>query len=465
MSIPAESEDGPKDQEGQQQQPGAGQHDAPPSPGGGPLDGDARVRRVIPPELPLGWTQMGPEAVEPSPADRVRYPWDVVENAGGHGGGGEGNNAHLAFPPPGGELVVVGTAGQKITRMGGRELVARCGAGLTRLVLRSHLLRRMDGGMGGFEKLELLELYDNQIEALEGLDDGDGDGGGGKPGTTLRVLDMSYNVIRDMGPVRLCPNLEELYLANNKLKVIAGLGQLKQLRKIDLGANRIRTIPEEELAGLENLEELWLGKNKIENIGGLDRLTKLRRLDVQANRLTRVENLTAQVDTLEELYLAHNGIDDEGASCETGLALHFTALNTIDLSRNRLKSTKPFAHLLALEELWLSGNSIQTFDDVESLSALGTRDGACLEGIYLEMNPVAGDFEYRKKLAQMIPSLKQIDANAIGGNHAIGGVPTARMQGMVDRMRELQDAALRRASEQAEAGQEAAQPEPADAEG
>ena len=137
---------------------------------------------------------------------------------------------------------------------------------------------------------------------------------------------------------------------------------------------------------------------------------------------------------------------------------------TIDLSRNRLKSTKPFAHLLALEELWLSGNSIQTFDDVESLSALGTRDGACLEGIYLEMNPVAGDFEYRKKLAQMIPSLRQIDANAIGGNHAIG-VPTARMQGMVDRMRELQDAALRRASEQAEAGQEAAQPEPADAEG
>ena len=65
----------------------------------------------------------------------------------------------------------------------------------------------------------------------------------------------------------------------------------------------------------------------------------------------------------------------------------------------------------------------------------------------------------------MTPSLRQIDANAIGGNHAIGGVPTARMQGMVDRMRELQDAALRRASEQAEAGQEAAQPEPADAEG
>ena len=444
MSIPAES-DGQKDQAhaaagGSAGDAAAAGNDAPPSPGPAAVDN----RRVIPPELPLGWTQMGPEVVEPSPADRVRYPWDVVED---HDGEESGNNAHLVFPPPDGELVIVGTAGQKITRMGGEELVAKCGSDLTRLVLRSHLLRKMDG-LGGFTQLELLELYDNQIEALESLDDGED----GKPGTTLRVLDMSYNVIRDMEPVHLCPNLEELYLANNKLKVISGLKHLKKLRKIDLGANRIRVMPEEELSGLENLEELWLGKNKIESIGGLNKLTKLRRLDVQANRLTRVENLTAQIDTLEELYLAHNGIDEEGASCETGLALNFTALNTIDMSRNRLKSTKPFAHLLALEELWLSGNSIQTFDDVQHISVLGTRDGACLEGIYLEMNPVAGDFEYRKKLAQMIPSLKQIDANVIGGNHAIG-IPGVRMQGMVDRMRELQDAALRRASEQEEAGQ------------
>ena len=443
MSVPAESDGQEQDQAHAAAGGGAGDAphgDAPPSPGPAAIDN----RRVIPPELPLGWTQMGPEVVEPSPADRVRYPWDVVEDD--RRGEESGNNAHLAFPPPDGELVIVGTAGQKITRMGGDELVTKCGSGLTRLVLRSHLLRKMDG-LGGFTQLELLELYDNQIEALEGLDGGDD----GRPGTTLRVLDMSYNVIRDMEPVRLCPNLEELYLANNKLKAIAGLKHLKKLRKIDLGANRIRIMPEEELSGLENLEELWLGKNKIESIGGLDKLTKLRRLDVQANRLTRVENLTAQIDTLEELYLAHNGIDDEGASCETGLALNFTALNTIDMSRNRLKSTKPFAHLLALEELWLSGNSIQTFDDVQHISILGTRDGACLEGIYLEMNPVASDFEYRKKLAQMIPSLKQIDANVIGGNNAIG-IPGVRMQGMVDRMRELQDAALRRASEQEEAG-------------
>ena len=241
----------------------------------------------------------------------------------------------------------------------------------------------------------------------------------------------------------------------------------------------------EELSGLENLEELWLGKNKIERIEGLGKvgalmlavcvvfllevfyicilsffvltihslvpyqLTKLRRLDVQSNRLTKIENLTSQVDTLEELYLAHNGIDVEGASCETGLALPFTQLNTIDLSRNRLTNTTPFAHLKSLTDLWISGNEIKTFEEVEPLTALTE-----LDGVYLEYNPVASEFEYRKKLAEMIPSLTQIDANMIGGlgQHgyvsAGGGGVGGSGGNLVERMRQLQDAVIQKAAEE-----------------
>ena len=110
-----------------------------------------------------------------------------------------------------------------------------------------------------------------------------------------------------------------------------GLSGLKHLRKIDLGANRIRVMEVDELAGLTQLEELWLGKNKIESIQGLDTLLKLRRLDVQSNRLTAVENLQAVAPRLEELYLAHNAIDDAGASHETGLACEFPELSVLDL--------------------------------------------------------------------------------------------------------------------------------------
>jgi protein phosphatase 1 regulatory subunit 7 len=51
-----------------------------------------------------------------------------------------------------------------------------------------------------------------------------------------------------------------------------GLKHLTHLKKIDLGANRIRVMDEEELSGLVNLEELWLGKNKIEEIQGLEKV-------------------------------------------------------------------------------------------------------------------------------------------------------------------------------------------------
>lgn len=54
---------------------------------------------------------------------------------------------------------------------------------------------------------------------------------------------------------------------------MAGLKGLSKLRKIDLGANRIRIMEEEELSGLVNLEELWLGKNKIEKIQGLEKVS------------------------------------------------------------------------------------------------------------------------------------------------------------------------------------------------
>ena len=238
-------------------------------------------------------------------------------------------------------------------------------------------------------------------------------------------------------------------IAQNKIKSIKGIKHLKLLRKIDLGANRIRVMDEDELSGLENLEELWLGKNKIEKIEGLGRLTKLRRLDVQSNRLTRVENLEAQADTLEELYLAHNGIDVEGATCATGLALPFAQLNTLDLGRNKLTDATPFAHLTSLTDLWISGNDIKAFEDIEPLRALSQ-----LDSVYLEYNPVASEFEYRKVLEQMLPSLTQIDATMIGGLAQHGyASPIGSAGSLVERMRGMQDAAILKAKAEEEGGQ------------
>jgi Leucine-rich repeat (LRR) protein len=63
-------------------------------------------------------------------------------------------------------------------------------------------------GIREFQKLQVLELYDNQVEDLNEL--GDDESEEQNPGKTIKTLDMSYNVIRDMDPVRFCPNLVDL---------------------------------------------------------------------------------------------------------------------------------------------------------------------------------------------------------------------------------------------------------------
>ena len=403
--------------------------------------------------LPLDWTKMGGNNHDEHDELPARCPHEVAD-----------------WHPEDTEVVIVGTAGQKITVLGDdfsnpeRTNLEE----LTSLVLRSHLIKDMSG-LDSLPKLETLELYDNMVQSL----DEESLKGCGR--ATLRILDMSYNAIRNMSPIQYCngETLTELYLANNKLKEMAGLKHLKNLRKLDLGANRLRVLKEEELSGMVNLEELWIGKNKIESLDGIQSLKKLKRLDVQSNRLTSVSNeedglcyLNPLRETLEELYMAHNGLDDAGISGLVSLkgcggdGCIFPKLNVLDLSRNRLTSTASlvvdsenddvFAEWPMLEELWISGNEINDFDAVVPLKDASSRGHLpALETVYLEYNPVSKDFEYRKKLAEFIPSLEQIDATRIRGH---GSIPVPSGAGMVlsveQQLRQMQAAAIQRAKDQ-----------------
>lgn len=148
--------------------------------------------------LPLDWTQLGVKADEAMP---LRFPHDVAE-----------------ILPTDLDICIVGTAGQKITQIPKdfssqqKQSDNTVNPDLETLVLRSHLITKMQG-LEGFTKLELLELYDNQVQALESLEG---------PGPNLRVLDMSYNSIKDMTPVSLCVNLKELCKLNDMDCIVVG---------------------------------------------------------------------------------------------------------------------------------------------------------------------------------------------------------------------------------------------------
>ena len=147
---------------------------------------DSGPPRVTPPELPLEWTQLNDNNI----SRPIRYPSDVMD-----------------FPSDETYLEIIGTAGQKITNMG-KDLMKQVSPDITHLILRSHLISKVEG-IRGMKSLELLELYDNQVEYLDELDGGENQEDEGT-GFHLKTLDMSYNVIRDMGPVIYCPNLVEL---------------------------------------------------------------------------------------------------------------------------------------------------------------------------------------------------------------------------------------------------------------
>mmetsp|Transcript_19259 Transcript_19259/g.59279 ORF Transcript_19259/g.59279 Transcript_19259/m.59279 type:complete len:412 (+) Transcript_19259:125-1360(+) len=285
------------------------------------------------------------------------------------------------------EIRYVGTSGLKVTVLDGLESHGR----LERLTLRSCLLSEMTGVAAHGHTLVYLELYDNQIRSLRGVD----------ACPNLEVLDVSYNGARSLEPVAVCSRLTELYVACNKLREISGIEKLEALSMADLGGNRIRKM--EKLP--PNVKKLFLGKNKIETIEGVGDLANLEVLDVQSNRLTSLDGAfpAGSCAKLRELYLAHNAIVDP--SIETLEPLQ--NLDTVDLSHNRLEALDAFAPLKALGDLWLSYNRVPRVEAVEPLAGLG------LTCLYLDHNPCAAEPRYARYLRDFFPTLEQLDANYV----------------------------------------------------
>jgi Leucine-rich repeat (LRR) protein len=150
--------------------------------------------------LPLDWTR-----IDSNPSRR--YPQDVVP-------------PDTFSPNDTTSIEIVGTAGQKITHIGEFFHTLVNAPQTTHFILRSHLIQSMRG-VRHFTNLQLLELYDNQLEVLEELGPEEVTEPWNPigyttldnhqwPGKTITTLDLSYNVIRSMEPVQFCVNLQVL---------------------------------------------------------------------------------------------------------------------------------------------------------------------------------------------------------------------------------------------------------------
>ncbi|KAI8961972.1 protein phosphatases PP1 regulatory subunit sds22 [Daldinia sp. FL1419] len=263
---------------------------------------------------------------------------------------------------------------------------------VVRLCLRQNLVQHIEGLSGLGPTLEELDLYDNLISHVRGLDDL----------TKLTTLDLSFNKIKHIKHIEHLTELTDLFFVSNKISTIDGLSTLTKLRQLELGSNRIREI--KNLDGLKSLEELWLAKNKITELKGLGGLPKLRLLSIQSNRIKDLSPLR-EVPQLEELYISHNALESlDGLDGNPNLTI-------IDISNNTIQSLKGLSNLKNIEEVWASYNQLSDFADVER----GLADKENLTTVYFEGNPLQlkQPALYRNKVRLALPQVQQIDATFV----------------------------------------------------
>ncbi|KAK4916427.1 protein phosphatase regulatory subunit Sds22 [Elasticomyces elasticus] len=269
---------------------------------------------------------------------------------------------------------------------------------LKRLCLRQNAIQRIELPSELTSTLEELELYDNLVKHIDGLQDF----------TQLQSLDLSYNKLKHIKNISSLTQLHHLYFVQNRLSKIENLEALTNLTYLELGANRIREI--EGLETMTNLQSLWLGQNRITELNGLDTLTNLRTLSIQANRLTSLDGL-ASLPQLTELYVSDNKI--------TSLAPLSSnpKLEILDFQTNPISSLAGLEGLTELENLWASNCQIADFKEIEAV----LKDKKKLEEVYFEGNPVqkSGPVLYRNKVRLALPQVVKIDAGKYESRRAM----------------------------------------------
>ena len=156
------------------------------------------------------------------------------------------------------------------------------------------------------------------------------------------------------------PNLKTLYLFDNKIETLSGIGHLAQLTHLYGQNNSIARIGE-DISGLTRLRKLYLNGNCLTSLEPLARLTALSELHVSSQRLASgavlqlAPSVLAAMSSLRVLSLANNGIEstDALAGCRS--------LQTVDLTKNRLNRLAAIAPLLSaapLVDLDLRGNPV-----------------------------------------------------------------------------------------------------------
>ncbi|EDW35147.1 GL24767 [Drosophila persimilis] len=225
-----------------------------------------------------------------------------------------------------------------------------------------------------FEQMERLDLSENRLECLHWA----------LPQAMqhLKVLKMSGNLLDNncsLINLQHMGHLQELHLDRNGFRLLPQhfLGQLNELRLLNLSQNRLAELPRNIFEGGVQLERLYLSKNRLSVLPFqlFQTARDLQMLDLSDNRLLSFpDNFFARNGQLKQLHLQRNQLRSLGRHSLYNLR----ELRQLDLSQNSLTSIdrKAFESLGQLLALNISGNNLTTLSSIifQPLHALRQMD-------------------------------------------------------------------------------------------
>uniref|UniRef100_A0A1B6CMV2 Dynein axonemal assembly factor 1 homolog n=1 Tax=Clastoptera arizonana TaxID=38151 RepID=A0A1B6CMV2_9HEMI len=152
------------------------------------------------------------------------------------------------------------------------------------LSLQHNLITRLDNIPSlGLTRLVFLDVYDNQLDKIAGLD----------TLQNLRVLLMGKNRIRRMEGLKCLQKLEVLDLHGNQITQVSGLSNLAELKVLNLAGNQIRILGTYDLQGLKSLQELNLRRNRLKKLLGFGETPQLLKLFLNNNEIQSIEDMNS----------------------------------------------------------------------------------------------------------------------------------------------------------------------------
>ena len=213
-----------------------------------------------------------------------------------------------------------------------------------------------------FTNLEIFELNCNFITDLKGLTE---------PGfKNLKVIYL-HTKIKDISFLENVQfeNLEDLSLIENNFASVESIAKapfVKNLKKLDLYKNGIKSISGFSKGNFDKLKKLVLSKNNLKDLDGINKDTfkVLNELEIEENELQDIEGLDYfnqyYFENVKHLDLNWNSIKNVDILSN----FNFQNLHRLNLNNNKLLSIKFLEKLKSknLEELLLNHNFIKIFE-------------------------------------------------------------------------------------------------------